>query len=175
MKTLNKLVQQTYEKNCLPINFDLDTEYLYEESQRRPRKKFYYPKLGQVKNYYYAPYEPDWLKDYIKRNFGIKGRFNMKFVYLIPGYQTLNWHTDKGTKCAINWVVNKPLNDAVLEYRDSKHIYSAAIINTEKEHRVTNLEFERILFKVSCFDMTYEELCTKFITRFMLSVKSPKK
>ena len=99
----------------------------------------------------------------------------MKFVYLTPANKTLNWHVDKGTKCAINWVINKPLDEAILEYRDMKYIYKAAIINTSKEHRVTNLEFERILFKVSCFDMTYEELCTKYITQFISSTKSQKK
>ena len=99
----------------------------------------------------------------------------MKFVFLTPGNRVLNWHVDKGTKCAINWVINKPLNDAVLEYRDSKYVYKAAIVNTQKEHRVTNLEFERILFKVSCFDMTYKELCRRYNTQFISSTKNPKK
>ena len=168
-------MQQKFDKNCLPINFDLDTEYLYKEALKRPRKVFYYPKIGKVDGYHYAPYEPEWLKDYIQRNFNIRGKFNMKFVFLTPGNRVLNWHVDKGTKCAINWVINKPLNDAVLEYRDGKYTYKAAIVNTEKEHRVTNLEFERILFKVSCFDMTYKELCTRYNTQFISSVKNPKK
>ena len=168
-------MQPKFDKNCLPINFDLDTEYLFDKAMRKPRKPFYYPKIGKVEGYHYAPFEPEWLKDYIQRNFNIEGKFNMKFVYLTPGNRTLNWHTDKGTKCAINWVINKPLTDAILEYRDSKHTYKAAIINTEKEHRVTKLEFERILFKVSCFDMTYEELCTKYITQFISSTKNQKK
>jgi len=99
----------------------------------------------------------------------------MKFVFLTPANKTLNWHIDKGTKCAINWVINKPLTDAVLEYKDGSYIYKAAIVNTSRKHRVTNLEFERILFKVSCFDMTYEELCTKYNTQFISSVKSQKK
>ena len=157
---------QKFDKNCLPINFDLDTEYLYDKAIKQPRKNFFYPKIGRVIGYHYAPWEPKWLKDYISHNFSIKGKFNMKFVYLTPANKTLSWHVDKGTKCAINWVINKPLDEAILEYRDMKDIYKAAILNTSKEHRVTNLEFERILFKVSCFDMTYEELCTKYTTRF---------
>ena len=168
-------MQPKFDKNCLPINFDLDTEYLYNEALKRPRKVFYYPKLGKVTGYHYAPFEPEWLKEYIQRNFCIKGKFNMKFVFLTPANRTLNWHVDKGTKCAINWVINKPLTDAVLEYKDGSYIYKAAIVNTEKEHRVTKLEFERILFKVSCFDMTYEELCTRYNTQFTLSTKNPKK
>ena len=168
-------MQQKFDKNCLPINFDLDTEYLFDKAMRKPRKPFYYPKIGKVEGYHYAPFEPEWLKDYIQRNFGIKGKFNMKFVYLTPANRTLNWHTDKGTKCAINWVINKPLTEAILEYRDGSYTYKAAIINTEKEHRVTKLNFERILFKVSCFDMTYEELCTRYNIQFISSVKNQKK
>ena len=33
-------MQQKFDKNCLPINFDLDTEYLYNEALKRPRKVF---------------------------------------------------------------------------------------------------------------------------------------
>ena len=66
-------MQQKFDKNCLPINFDLDTEYLYKEALKRPRKVFYYPKIGKVDGYHYAPFEPQWLKDYIQRNFSIRG------------------------------------------------------------------------------------------------------
>ena len=95
---------------------------------------------------------------------GLKGRWNMKFVY-IPSGAVLDWHVDKGTKCAINWLINN--SKASIEFRDGKYQYKTAIIDTSKEHRVVDLAGERILFKVSCWDMTYNELCQNFINRYV--------
>ena len=50
----------------------------------------------------------------------------------------------------------------MLEFRDKSYHYDTAILDTSKEHRVTPLESERVLFKLSCFDMSYEELAGNF-------------
>ena len=156
-------MQQKLEKNCFPIAFDLDKEFLFEKALQKPRKVFYFE--GKARdNYYYAPFEPEWLKDYIQKSFGLKGRWNMKFVY-IPSGVVLDWHVDKGTKCAINWLINN--SSASIEFKNGKYQYESAIIDTSKEHRVVDLAGERILFKVSCWDMTYNELCQNFIKRYM--------
>ena len=156
-------MEQKYEKNCFPIAFDLDKEFLFEEALKRPRKRFYYK--GKVRsNYYYTPYEPNFLKKYIKNTFEIQGRWNMKFVYISPG-ANLDWHIDKGTKSSINWVINN--SKAELQYRDKNYSYTSAILDTSKEHRVVNLKQERIIFKVSCFDMEYEQLCERFYKKFI--------
>ena len=156
-------MQPKFDKNLLPIAFDLDKEYLFEQALKRPRKKFYF-EGKERSDYYYAPYEPEFLKKYIEEAFGLRGRWNMKFVYL-PASGKLDWHIDKGTKCSINWVINN--SRAQVEYRDRRYDYTSAILDTSKEHRVVNLAGERILFKVSCWDMTYNELCNIFINKFV--------
>ena len=50
-------MQPKFDKNLLPIAFDLDKEYLFEQALKRPRKKFYF-EGKERSDYYYAPYEP---------------------------------------------------------------------------------------------------------------------
>ena len=165
-------MQQKFEipPNCLPINFKLDNEWLFNKCMELPRKQFWYGD-NAIKGYRYAPLHYFKLQKYLEQTLRLKGRWNMKFVYLEP-WTELPWHKDKGTKCAVNWVINH--SKEKLEYKDSSYEYDMAIVDTSKLHRVTCLR-ERILFKVSCFDMTYEELCTEYLTHFMYYQKNLKK
>ena len=58
-------------------------------------------------------------------------------------------------------------NTAAIRYRDRPYSYKSAIINTQEEHMVRNNDKERILFKISIFDKSYEEICNQFSSRFM--------
>ena len=147
--------------NCLVIRYDLDYEYLEKVAYTLPRKKFYY-KGEEIWGYHYAPWEHKVL-DELKSIFNPRGRYNFKFIFLRAATQ-LDWHTDKGTKSAVIWKLSG--NDP-LEFRDKKYFYDTAIVDTTKEHRVAGLADERILFKLSCFDMEYQELASNFARKFM--------
>tara|TARA_B100001778_G_C18394330_1_gene541260 strand:+ start:111 stop:575 length:465 start_codon:yes stop_codon:yes gene_type:complete len=94
---------------------------------------------------------------------GIKGKFNAKFVYINPN-TVIPKHRDWGTKCAFMWVLNG--NEASIEFDSGFYKYKAALVDVSKEHGVTNTGTTRILFKISVFDMEYEEVCNNLITRF---------
>lgn len=147
--------------NLLEINYDLDYEYLEEVAYTLTRKKFYF-KGELAAGYTYAPWEDEVLDEIVKI-FEPKGRYNFKFVFLQP-FTKLPWHSDKGTKSAVIWKLS---GDEVVEFRDKSYSYKTAIVDTSKEHRVQVREHERILFKLSCFDTTYEELASTFAKKFM--------
>lgn len=162
--------------NCMFINFELDMEYLRKVCYTLPRKKFYF-KGEEIEGYTYAPWPEPTSKDYhiiehLKGVFGLEGRWNSKFVFLQPGLN-LDWHRDKRTKCAINWLVS--LDTAPIYFRDKAYKYHSAILDVSKEHRIDILEGERILFKISCFDQEYKEICETFASRYMWSRKNQKK
>jgi len=73
------------------------------------------------------------------------------YTYLVP-------HIDYGTSCSINILLydqqNAPVNVEGVEYK-----YNACVLNVTKEHSVRNGPLKRILFKLSIFDQTYEEIC----------------
>ena len=154
-------------KNLLRINYDLDYEYLLDRAYKAERKQFYHHgrKEERIEGYTYSHYKDESLK-YLVSKYGldIKGKYNMKFVYIAPN-TILDWHTDWGTKCAFNWILND--NEACIQYKnDRPYVYKSAIINTSAEHKVENINKERILFKISVFEQDYLETCKKFITRF---------
>ena len=147
--------------NLLQIKYDLDYEYLEKVAYTLPRKLFYY-KNKLVEGYHYAPWE-DKVLDEVVNIFQPKGRYNFKFIFLQP-FTNLDWHTDKGTKSAVIWKLN---GKDSLDYREKSYHYMTAIVDTTKEHRVKGIHSERVLFKLSCFDTTYEELAGNFAKKFM--------
>lgn len=148
--------------NCLLIKYELDKEYLEKVAYTLPRKKFYY-KGKEVWGYHYAPWNNTEVEEQLKSIFSLRGRYNMKFIFLRAATH-LDWHTDKGTKSAVIW---KMSGDDPLQFREKEYFYDTAIVDTTKQHRVPGLADERILFKLSCFDMEYEELAGNFAKKFM--------
>ena len=95
---------------------------------------------------------------------GIKGKVSAKFVYIEPN-AVVPRHKDWGTKCALMWVLDN--NDASIEFDSGIYKYKAALVDVSKEHWVTNTDTWRRLFKISVFDMEYEEVCKNLISRFL--------
>jgi|TARA_R110001592_G_scaffold234837_1_gene492639 hypothetical protein len=150
-----------------PFEFDVDREWLLEKALQEPRRQFYHhgKKEERIEGYKYAIIDYPELQELVGRfALAIKGRWNMKFVYIAPN-TTIGWHKDWGTKCAFNWVING--NNAAIKYRDRPYAYSSAIINTQEEHMVKNNDRERILFKIALFDKSYEETCKQFSSQFL--------
>lgn len=92
-----------------------------------------------------------------------------RYYWLKPKRQ-LWWHTDAGTQCSINYVLNG--NDALVQFSDTgedlegpppenynEFKYRSAILNVTKYHSVPNdSSLPRVLFKISIFNKTYEEI-----------------
>ena len=158
---------------CNPIEFDVDKEWLLDKALQCTRKQFYHHgnKEERVEGYTYAHIRFPEL-DAIAGNHGLnlKGKYNMKFVYIAP-HAVIDWHKDWGTQCAFNWIING--NTAAIRYRDRPYVYRSALINTQEEHMVKNNDKERIIFKISIFDRSYEEMCNQFNSRFMYRQARP--
>lgn len=149
------------------FDFDVDKEWLLDKALQETRKQFYHHgrKEERVEGYTYAHVEYPELKELVGRfGLAIQGKWNMKFVYIAPN-TIVDWHKDWGTQCAFNWVING--NTAAIKYRDRPYAYKSAIINTQEEHMVNNNDKERILFKISIFDRSYEETCKQFSSQFL--------
>jgi hypothetical protein len=97
-----------------------------------------------------------------------------RYYWIKPNRQ-LWWHTDAGTKCAINYVLNG--NDSRVQFSTTgedlegpppeqynEFEYRAAILDVTKYHSVPNdSNLPRILFKISIFDKSYEEIVSRLI------------
>jgi hypothetical protein len=73
---------------------------------------------------------------------------------------TVPWHKDRGTKVAINFVLSG--FKSPIEFRNGPVEYTVAMIDVQKEHRVTASNGKRILFKLSIFDIDYDTACKRY-------------
>jgi len=93
----------------------------------------------------------------LKKRYGILGRTNVSFYRLLAN-EVLPWHIDTGTKCAINFILNGDASP--ISYRSGNYTYKQALIQTDIEHMVTNKNKDRILYKISIFDMDFKDVAS---------------
>lgn len=89
----------------------------------------------------------------------IKARFYRQYV----GY-TLDFHKDRGTLCSINFVLND--NPDPIRFRYGEFYYTTALLNVQAEHAVSAVTKDRLLFKLSIFDLSYETVKLRLIEKF---------
>ena len=90
----------------------------------------------------------------IKKDFSIpnaKPRF-----YTLKENTFLPNHIDNNTKCSINVLLSDENAPITIEGID--FLYDQCLLNTQKIHSVKNTQKERILFKLSIFDLSFEEV-----------------
>lgn len=102
----------------------------------------------------------DWSSTYtdqIKKDLGINGV--TKFYYQDADY-SLDFHTDIKTLCSVNMLLSD--HTAPISFFDDniyvEHVYEQALVDVSKNHAVFNKGFPRILFKISIFNKTFEEV-----------------
>ena len=93
--------------------------------------------------------------DFVKQKYGIIGKTNVSF-YRLTANSTLPWHVDTDTKCSINFILNGDASP--VSYRSGDYTYKQALIQTNIEHSVMNGNKDRILYKISIFDMDFEDV-----------------
>ena len=148
------------------IDYEYDRLLLLEESMDRDYKSFIDSKTGLVWD--------EWL---ICRDIGpvgsqIASHFESVLQTAIePRYyiqrkgMRLPFHCDRGTRCAINLILNDS-QDAI-EFRVNEKVYTShyqsALINTQTEHQVVTVTGDRILFKLSMKELSFEKAKEKLV------------
>ena len=96
------------------------------------------------------PYATEIIKNLDLENYDVRPRF-----YILDKNTTLSPHTDLGTECAINILLsqnNAPINIEGIDYK-----YKQALINTQLMHSVSNLNEDRIIFKLSIMNLSFTD------------------
>lgn len=95
----------------------------------------------------------------VVKTYNIKGKVSPHF-YFLQRKSILRNHVDLNTKCSINHVIQG--GSAPVTYPEyGEYEYETALLDTGKLHGVINKEEDRILFKISIFDETYEQVFHK--------------
>ena len=141
------------------LNYQIDRLKLLAESQAVKSKA-----VGYRDSRYPDLKMDDWLvghhasayADQIMKDFGITGK--PRFYWLQP-YAVIPEHVDNGTLCGLNFILTD--HASPITFGDKDYYYESILLDTTKPHSVKNNEHERIMFKISIFDETFEQVSNK--------------
>lgn len=97
--------------------------------------------------------------NYLNQLFNING--SPRF-YILDANTSLMMHVDQDTTCALNFVLSD--NAAPVRFGSgSSYFYKTALLNTSVKHAVDKSENDRILFKLSIKDESFDDVKQKII------------
>lgn len=137
------------------LNYPLDKQQLIEEANYIKSQAVPYtdPRYNvTIEEWLICKHNSSYIKN-IMDDFEVNGK--PRFYWLAP-HAHLPEHVDNGTTCSINFVLSDqaaPVTVGGIDY-----VYEQALLNTSILHSVTNGPTERLLFKISISNISYEEL-----------------
>jgi hypothetical protein len=143
----------------LHLNYPLDTALLLQQASEAKESAMPYvdprskklPRDGWKINKFTSSY----IK-HVVNDLGIIAR--PRFFWLAPN-EILTEHTDIDTLCSVNFLLSSNIAPIIIE--GVEYFYKQALLNTQRRHKVRNGSEERILFKMSIFENSYEEIYEK--------------
>ena len=143
----------------LHLTYNIDKQRLLGEAQAIKDQA-----VGYTDSRYPDLKMDDWLvghhsSEYVEqimKDFEIKGK--PRFYWLQP-HAVIPEHVDNGTLCGLNFILTDQASP--ITFGDKDYFYEAILVNTSLPHSVTNNEHERIMFKISIFDETFEQVAEK--------------
>jgi len=145
----------------LKFDFDLDVNHLLEIWSKIKNKQVNYKddRFDEVSSHFkIIKHDFEYAKELSKIfNVESKPRF-----YILDANTILNQHTDFGTLCSLNFILSD--DPAPIIFDDIEFTYKYALLDTTKSHGVINNDKDRLLFKMSIFNETFEEVKEKLLT-----------
>ena len=94
--------------------------------------------------------------DSICKRLGIVGKPRF---YLLEKDTVLKQHVDLGTQCSINFLLSDG-DGAPVKFGETgnEYAYRTALLNTSLQHGVDNVSTDRILFKISFMENSFEDV-----------------
>lgn len=101
------------------------------------------------------------LTEFFKKEFALED-CRPRFYIQDPGV-SIGFHTDRQTLCSFNFLLSD--NPDPISFRTGTMFYVNALLNTTVEHAVLATKNRRLLFKISVFDKSFEEVSSVLPTR----------
>lgn len=135
---------------------DVDRALIEAEHARHQAKSYYDERLDvPIDEWRIVKYNSPFVQK-IMDDFEVNGK--PRFYFQEPHFK-LPVHIDFNTTCSINFVLTD--NAAPVDFDGRQYYYKQALLNTAIPHSVQNGSEERILLKISIFDVSFEELAKR--------------
>ena len=146
-------------------NLEFDYDLFLSEYKRAQNNEKDYARGGKSVKYWRVvrleDLQSDIVDNYCKqfaKDYDISGKVDGRFYRLIAN-TTLPWHVDSGTKCSVNFLLSG--KTAPIIFKSGTYHYKQALLNTTVEHSVRNGPVDRILFKISIFDLDFDQVSSR--------------
>lgn len=142
----------------IQLNYPLDNEKMLaiaEEVRKDSKPYTDYRIDGQMDFWLIGHYSNEYIQK-VMDDLEVKGKPRF---YFLAANSFLPEHVDNGTSCAINFILTP--DPAPVSFGTDNYVYQQALLNTQKPHHVNNDAGERILFKISIFDESFEDLAKR--------------
>jgi hypothetical protein len=141
------------------LNYKIDKQKLLSEADQIKDKA-----VGYTDSRYPDLKMEDWLigshsseyVDQIMKDFDVVGK--PRFYWLQP-YAVIPEHVDNGTLCGLNFILTDQASP--ISFGEKDYYYESILVDTTLPHSVKNNEYERIMFKISIFNETFEQVAEK--------------
>lgn len=140
--------------NLFHLNYPLDINYMLTiaDQYKQKSQSYYDPRYKITVDQWKQFRVENNLFDSIIKELNVSGK--PRFYWLAANAH-LPTHVDNNTQCSINFILSE--NPAPVTILGEDYTYRQAVLNTSVEHGVNNNNEERILFKISVFDTSFEE------------------
>lgn len=141
------------------LNYPLDKELLLKEAvlakqSAAAHKDSRYPDMV-FDNWLISHHTSEYIQQ-IMQDFEVTGK--PRFFWLEP-FAVIPEHTDNGTTCSLNFLLNDDAAAVTINGKD--YFYTSVLLNTTAPHSVTNNHTERLLFKISIFGESYQDVAAR--------------
>jgi|TARA_R100000027_G_scaffold62233_1_gene54218 hypothetical protein len=143
-------------------NIDFDYDLFLKEYYSIKHNERDYARGGKSVDYWKVirlkDLKSELVKSYVedfKNKYNIPGKVDGRF-YRLKANTTLPMHIDSGTKCSINFLLNG--DGAPVIFESGEYTYKQALLNTSIMHSVINGDKDRILFKISIFELDFDQV-----------------
>lgn len=147
----------------LHLNYELKKDLILKETEEAKKLAKYhtdnrYP-LRIFTEWQVSMYNGEYIKE-IMKDFDVIG--TPRFYWLKPN-AIINTHTDNATKCSLNFLLSE--NNTAITINGKNYFYKNALLNTTQPHSVKNGNEERLLFKISIENESFEAVANKIIKK----------
>ena len=144
------------EDYLIELDYQLDIKLILESASDAEKFKDSYidPRYNsyKVKSWLISKFTNNYVQK-ILDDFEVNG--SPRF-YWLKANTVVPPHVDNDTKCSINFILSE--NAAPVNFDSQVFYYKQCLLNTSKTHWVKNGPIERLLFKISVFDESYDDL-----------------
>lgn len=146
----------------LRLNYPLDKELLLADANqaREFAKSFNQPRFEnqnrKPQDYFKMS---QWTSPYIEQIMLDLNVVGSPRFYFQDAFSELKMHTDINTLCSVNMVLSD--DPAPITFEDGVQFYEQALLNVQIPHAVVNGPNARILFKISIFNETFDQVAEK--------------